>query len=612
MTARISLAGFVGAGLLAGCSTVSSEHIGLGEELDTGRLAPFCDQVEEPTLTTCEQRTQIAQRARAGLTYFLPRQLARVTATRTGGPLDDAVKAVVKAQSEIEATEALIASTKAAVGVTEQMLVDKDLKDAARPILNARLFEQKAALDVAEKALPVKKTAFDAAKTALQTRAATPISTTDKAFKVALKVELLPPSADPAQAYLLSPHHSAFRDDEHKLIVSPAGLLTSTDIVATDRTADILVEVATFAGAIAGKAVGRDGRTTDDADKKCDQSADEYTGTVDFADHGSVQILNKDLQCLGVRMQASGQYWPGSTRPVPGSRKTEAGIEGIVYRTPVQVQVRVEKCLDSQGNCSPDNPKWFPTEVVALSLPQAGPIAFVRQDAGFMTKTKYKLAFSDGVLTSYDASRPSEVLEVARTPMRTLNGFFDGLSKVISLRTGQNNAEAALTTSDLAALQAQFALQNGQIVGQTGLTNAQLALLQSQFALQSGQIVGETGLTNQQLARLQAQYALQGGALVGQTGLTNQQLALLQAQYGLQGGTLVGQTGLTNQQLALLQAQGGLAIGQNNLAVQQWASNLALAIAQLRDQNRQQTLNRCVAEKLDAGQTDISACLNGL
>ena len=583
-----SWAGIAGAGLVAGCSTVSSEHIGPGQELDTGRQIPFCDMVENPIMTTCEKRSQVARMGRAGFAYFLPRQLARVTATRTGGPLDDAVKAVVKAQSEIESTEALIASTKAAISVTEQMLVDKELKDAARPILTARLAEQKAALDTAEKALPTKKAALGTAKATLTTRAAQPIAAGDTAFKVALKIELLPPSADPSQAYLLSPHHSAVRDDEHKLIVSPAGLLTSTDIVATDRTADILVEIATFAGAITGKALGVQGRTDPDPQKvrECKGSPDEYTGTVDFADHSSVALLNNDLQCLGVRLQATGQYWPGSTRPVPDARTTEPGIEGIVYRTPVQVQVRIEKCLDPKGSCGPDDPKWFPTEVVALSLPQAGPISFVRQDAGFMTKTKYKLAFSDGVLTSYDASRPSEILEIARTPMRLVNGVFEGASKIISLRTGQNTAQAGLTNSQVAALQAQFALQNAQIAGQTGLTNSQLALLQSQFALQ-------------------------GGQLVGQTGLTNQQLALLQAQYGLQAGMLVGQTGLTNQQLALLQAQGGLAVGQNNLTVQQSASNLATAVALLRDQNRQETLNRCIADKILAQQTDISGCLAG-
>lgn len=632
-------AGIAAAALVAGCSTVSSEHIGQGQVLDTGRDVPFCDMVESEVMTACEKRTEFARRGAAGFAYFLPRQLARVTATRTGGPLEELVQKVVKAQSAIESKKAEIASLKIAIKVTEGELTNPELKDAARPILTTRLAEQKAALDAAKAEVPELETAYkvleaklkDAAeaerraveqeRAALASATAGTTGTTTaggtaepagKPYNVSLKIELLPPSADPAQAFLLSPQHSVLRDDEHKLIVSSAGLLTSTDIVATDRTADILVEIATFAGAISGLGLSATGRTDPDPQnvQKCTLSPNEYSGTVDFADPASIALLNHDLQCLGVRLQASGRYWPGTTRPVPDTRTTEPGIEGIVYRTPVQIQVRIEKCVDPKGNCSPENPQWFTTEVLALSLPQAGPISYVRQDAGFMTKTKYKLAFSDGILTSYDANRPSELLEVARTPMRLVNGVFDGISKVISLRTGQNNALAGLSTSELTALQARFALQNGQIVGQSGLNASQLALLQSQFALQGADLVGQAGLANQQLALLQAQYGLQGGALVGQAGLTNQQLALLQAQYALQAGPLIGQTGLTNQQLALLQAQSGLAVGQNNLAVQQSASGLALTVALLREQARRDALNRCVAEKIQANQA-IDGCLAG-
>jgi hypothetical protein len=71
-----------------------------------------------------------------------------------------------------------------------------------------------------------------------------------------------------------------------------------------------------------------------------------------------------------------------------------------------------------------------------------------------MTRTAYKHTFKDGVLINYDADRPSEVLEFARTPVRLVDGLFNGVSKVISLRTGANADKVTLSASELATFAA--------------------------------------------------------------------------------------------------------------------------------------------------------------
>lgn len=520
-----------------------------------------------------------------GLTYFLPRQLARVTASRTESKLDDAVKTVTKAQSEAEAATAKVDAATGAIRQTEDAIVGLDASAPGQAILSARLAAQKADLAAANATVVTKKAALDTAKKDLQTAATAARTAGPGAYKVTLKIELLPPTADPRQAFVLRAHHSALRDDEQKLVVSPAGLLTSTDVTATDRTADILVEIATFAGAIASGGatlIGKDDRELP-PHRDCTQSPDDFTAIVDFAEPASVQTLNNDLQCLGVRTSVSGRRWSDNSRPAPDSYYKD--IQGIVYRTPVEVEVRIEKCTDKAGACAPDSLTWFPTEVIALALPQAGPMTYVRQDAGFLTRSKYTLAFKDGILTNYDSSRPSEILEVARTPMRLLNAAFDGVSKVISLRTGQNNALAGLSTSQLALLNAQNALAKGDIDGQRTLSEAQLALAR-------------------------AQYALQAAPAEGLKTLSAADLALFQQQLQLQSAAITGQTGLTNDQLALLQAKAGLAIGTNTIAAQLSANQLALIIAQLKDRARQEALSRCVSEHVAAG-TPIDACVSG-
>ncbi len=63
------------------------------------------------------------------------------------------------------------------------------------------------------------------------------------------KLELQPAQADVRYRYVARLKHNWLRDDTLKLAVNPAGLLTSANVVAVDRTGNILVDIA---GAVAG------------------------------------------------------------------------------------------------------------------------------------------------------------------------------------------------------------------------------------------------------------------------------------------------------------------------------------------------------------------------
>jgi hypothetical protein len=283
---------------------------------------------------------------------------------------------------------------------------------------------------------------------------------------------LLAPSPDPAFGFRLNPRHSILRDDEHKLAITPTGLLTSVDVVATDRTAEALVELATFAGAISNPIP----RRTEGERKPCPQVIpEEVTAVVDFADQNSVDELNSSVACMGARLTTKPhrRLFTQSQHPGPGAK-----YDGIVYRSPNEVLVQIEKCQNSDGACIGDT-GWFPTQVLALMLPQAGPISHVPQNAGFFTRTKYALTLKDGVLTSYDASRPSEVAHAAALPMRIFQGFADGVSKVISIRTGRNTAEAAYFNSELAATQARTGGVSGSMSAQEQLAAGRTDLLEA-------------------------------------------------------------------------------------------------------------------------------------
>ena len=472
--------------LLCGCSTVDSRPIGTrqdellvpaggeqpepaqdstdnykpGDPPPAGDGATVVAKVPSNQLSTTVRRMTFDPSApiaaQAGIAYFLPRQLATVTVKRTEITLDQAIEKLGAAELALSVANARAAAAKSALEDSRDQLIDKGDNPVVRDVLMARIEEQKRAVTKADAA------AAEAGKVRTAKGEALKAGTGadgQHLYKVSVDIALMAPSADPKHGYRLHPRHSAFRDDKHKFEVSAKGLLQSTDIVAADRTADILVELATAAGAVSGAKSLPEG-------KNC---TSELSAVVDLADEVSVRELNDIIQCRGAKLEPVG---PRTIGQEPRIGSVSSGLNGIVYRTPVELLVRIWQCqFDESGECEPKK-GWHVAQIVAISLPQAGPISYVTQNAGFMTTTHYNLAFQDGILTTYDSNRPSELLEVARTPMRLVNGFFDGASKIVSIRTGQNNAQATL-------VQSETALQTARLNSQTTLSAAELAASQA-------------------------------------------------------------------------------------------------------------------------------------
>jgi len=68
---------------------------------------------------------------------------------------------------------------------------------------------------------------------------------------ITLKAELLPADPDPDATFYARPWHSWLRDDHLEISVTNKGLLSSSNAVSDDKTADILEEIAGIAGALA-------------------------------------------------------------------------------------------------------------------------------------------------------------------------------------------------------------------------------------------------------------------------------------------------------------------------------------------------------------------------
>lgn len=471
-SASFALAVLATTSVVGGCATVSSQPILTGpaaaSALGAGSVGPAPgedvaiggQQCADSHSAACpgslgvrsrsffpggEDRSSVttarpALAAGGGIAYFLPRQLAKVTAKHIDLKFADLLADLGKKQKAADAARGARSGLEEAIEATKAAIVEHAENTVVRDLLLAELEAKK-------KALPGAKEQEEAAATALKS-ATSALASAPRDGGVAagrgtaLTVELLPMSADPNFGFRATALHSPTRDDTQKLEISPAGLLVSTDFVATDRTGDILVELAGIAGLAYG---GRYQRSLESQKGDCGYVPDQVISIVDFADQDQVDKLNADLACMGVRIQKPGDV----SRPTELASADQAVRGGLYYRRAIEVPLRIEFCPTECGETG-----WVLRETKVLPLPQAGPISYVRQDAGLFVRTAYKLGFKDGMLVSYDADRPSELLEIARTPLRMVDAAFSSASKIISLRTGQNDAIAKLSASDLAVLKA--------------------------------------------------------------------------------------------------------------------------------------------------------------
>lgn len=545
--------------------------------------------------------------ANDGVSYFLPRQLATVTAKRTETRLSKAVIAVTKAQVAVTEAQSVVSSADAEVTRARSAVISSPENRTSRNLLNSQLSEAQADARAARKTLDTRHVALKTATDALTAAAGAARSVGPGAYEVTLAVTLQEPTGDPRHHFRLNPMHSIFRDDETKFRLNRAGLLITTDVTATDRTGEIILDIAAFAGAITRPIFDpfapRDGSVAA-KNKDCTADApDELTGVVDFADADQVDLLNNDLQCLGVRLSIQ-QVLPLAGRRPP-TANANGVVNGIVYRTPSEVQVRIEKCTLKTGKCNATE-GWYTTQTLALLLPQAGPISVLRQDAGLFTKTKYTHSFDAGILVDYGSSRPSELAYAAGLPMRIVQGVADAGAKILSIRTGQANSLTTLSSAQLANANAISAQQVGGITNQRQLAEAQLQFINAQFAQQAGLINGQRTLSEAELSLLRAYYAQQAGATEGQRTLTLADLALFQARGQVASAAVMGQTQLTNEQIALLAATNNFVISQTNSPSQLAGSELNALIARLGIDSRRALLNQCVAQIIAATPADLA------
>jgi len=376
-----------------------------------------------------------------GVTYFLPRRDIKVTSERRILKRADIEKKIAA-----EETKQKTAKDEAAAAKT-----DFETKVALLATLAAGTEAWKnaeASRATAAGRLTLANAAKDKADAAVDRARAELLAIPADAQCVASfesKVELLPAVPDRKWRFVANFAHNFLRDDDGKLSLTADGLLSSSNVVATDRSADILVDLA---GAIAAFGAGGErpiGMTeTKKPQADCEEPVKKFVYQFDPAKDLNANGVNGELRNAGFSViQLELQGSADSSNELDTTSIKKIGRKGaLFYRSAVPVTVIIRQ----DGR---------PVDAAMAMIPQLGPISYVPLHSSAFVKTVDDVTFSNGAITAWNASRPSEVLEVVRLPIKLLKAVISVPAEILSLRVNLSDKDKALA----AAQQAQIASQ---------------------------------------------------------------------------------------------------------------------------------------------------------
>ena len=394
----------------------------------------------------------------SGLTYYLPRRLLTIEVTVEPKKKAELLKSLKAADEKLaKAKEERDAAKSAKEGASKlaaelQKLCGKSCTGG----LQAALAEAQKALAVATADDTLKEDAFQSASNAQHQAEniwASALAGNDCTYSTTIKSGDI--VADTRRPFRLQPSHNWLRDDTTKFEVNSQGLLSTANVTATDRTGDILAE---FAGAISAGG-GRGAGKVNFADYQmssatCNDPAFKMQFDPMYANvAGSPDNINKQLEDRGLPFNVDVAGVAQNPNDAPASGKT--GISGILYRTEVPVLVTLSQQKDATRSNG-----FTPISGAFIPLPQAGPVAMIPMKSSAFVKTVNDVEFSNGMVKSWSADRPSEVMEVVRLPVKILKAIFSIPTDLISFKVDYSTKDASLAEQQALALSYQQKREN--------------------------------------------------------------------------------------------------------------------------------------------------------
>ena len=398
-----------------------------------------------------------------GISYYLPKRLHRVkiSVTKIRGDMTGLKKAQeeyqkasvakVKAQQDYDVVETKFKADEALAGKAEG-----DAKKKA---------EEWKGLSLAE--FEVKKSALRDA-TAKEAEAYDKLSELMKADPTAknnlvkFSIEPLPLVPDTDQGFVAAMRHSPFRKDQLNLTTTEMGLLSSAKSIAEDQTGKIAATIAQAIVSLGGMPAPYAAASTIERPKeeKEEEKDLEIDSVVDLADKdGDVKKLRCNLKKKKLDFvivppfdgdkpsKAPNCEEPKKTPSIHGNTKDgtgkPCGEEGLFYRRELPYLVKITR---------EDGGDDIPQANALVFMPNRSPITRVPMEAGPFVTSKNTVAFTNGMLTSIEVERPSEILGLVSIPADVAQTMITAISQMIKLRLDYSSSQVNLAKDQSALL----------------------------------------------------------------------------------------------------------------------------------------------------------------
>jgi hypothetical protein len=423
----------------------------------------------------------------SGVTYYLPKREVKVTAERKLLKKDELQKTITTKKAELEPVSALVKTHETAIKTAGERLkvIEVQANADAMATINEELAISTADLSIAKVRKVALENEIKNAEASLRVLEAAPAASC--AFSYSAAIELLAPVADNRMRLVADAFHSPLRDDDTKLAVNNSGLLSTANVTAADRTGDILVEIASAFSGLGGGTIDPlasvdDGpKIVDEAE--CAKLPTKFAYRLDPAWDGEVDALNNELLAAGFPFRLQVPAMAGSTyrfsdgntqivdhqritdKPKSGDEFTYAlgdalrhqGTDGaLFYRTALPQTIVLRQC--NSGAACTRIKDTVPIDATVTMLPQVGPISYIPMRSSAFVKTVDDVVFDNGMLVSWNASRPSEVLEVVRLPVKIMKSIVSVPAELIKLRIDLSDQQKGLAASQQAQITAQATL----------------------------------------------------------------------------------------------------------------------------------------------------------
>ncbi|WP_287137825.1 hypothetical protein [Crocosphaera sp.] len=390
----------------------------------------------------------------SGVVYSLPKQLIKVTYTRSRLKKTDeekkktlAFNAVTNKEKELQANKKKIASFET---TRDNIALDAINRDVAIAKLELSITTLKATRLVLSKEMLVNKKKLNKATNDYAKSLASP-----NAFSEELK--MVP------EEHVVDQEHTFYAQINHRIQFSDSleiktknGLLDGALGSSSDKSGDVISSIAGgLSGlfqpslmSLTGNKMMLEQPQVPNVDGCQKDDAISITQIIDPHDEDDLKALNEKLMSGCIKIDLT-----SPDKPKNSDLASKQTVNGLLYRQPGEYHYQVKDSTNSNLLHS-----------IRLNLAQGGQIGYISMEKGRFSKNEYDVSFSKGVLVQNKVNLPSELLSAAMILPNTLKAIFAIPTELIQLKVNYSSGEKTIAENNKAILDAQVEITKQQKV----------------------------------------------------------------------------------------------------------------------------------------------------